>query len=152
MEFIKGVNTYMDLEEADSIVDDIYFEDDDEYKMWQSLDDKSKQRIILKATRLLDNLTWLGNAYPGYNTLRWPRLIQFEIIDCPYDVKAAILKQGLKEKKNSMTDYHKLQESGVKTYSVKNASISFTDNTGKNKLSNGVYGDIYSEYLRKWTY
>lgn len=153
MEFVVGKNTYMSVEEADSIIDEIYFEDEEEYKIWSTLDETGKQRLILKGTKLIDRLPFLGLQYPGYQSMKWPRLIQYQYIDCPHDVKIAILKQVLKEKIHHSTQEHSLQELGVKSYSIKGASISFTDSsTNGNKLSNGVYSDIFNEYLVRWTY
>lgn len=73
-------------------------------------------------------------------------------MECPYDVKAAILKQGLRDRINSNKNETKLQELGVRTYSIKNASVTFGDGLSKIKLNNGVYSDIFSEYLDRWVY
>lgn len=153
MEFIVGQNTYMSVEEADSIVSDVYFEDEEEYKLWDTFDELGKQRMILKGTKLIDRLPFLGIQYPGYQSMKWPRLIQYRYVDCPHDVKVAIIKQALKEKIKHATQEHNLQELGVKTYSIKGASISFADSNATGvTLSNGIYTEIYSEYLDKWTY
>ena len=152
MEFVKGTTTYMSVEEADSIITDEFFEDEDEFILWSSLDELGKQRIILKGTRLIDRLPFLGIQYPGYQAMKWPRLIQYQYIDCPYEVKVGILRQALKDKINNAKEEHKLQELGVKSYSIKGASISFNDNVTQSKLSNGIYDDIYDTYLSKWTY
>ena len=54
-------------------------------------------------------------------------------MECPYDVKAAILKQGIRDKLNSNKNETKLQELGVRTYSIKNASVTFGDGLSKIK-------------------
>lgn len=153
MQFEVNVNTYMTVEEADSIIEDIYFEDDVEREYWESLDDVGKQRLILRGTKIIDTLPFLGVQYPGFQNMKWPRLITFRYVECPYDVKVAIVLQSIKDILNSKKDEYNLLELGVKSYSIKGASISFADtgiNTGK--LSNGVYDTIYNEYLSKWVY
>lgn len=142
----------MTVEEADQIIEDVFFDDDAEAVLWNSLSDNDKTKIIYKGTKLIDNLPFLGIQYPGYESMKWPRLIQFAFVDCPYDVKIAILKQALKDKMNSSKEETKLQELGVKTYSIKNASISFNDNNLQGRLQNGVYDTIFREYLTKWVY
>lgn len=150
MIFEVGVNTYMTVEEADSIIEDEFDSTDTEYKIWQGLDTAGKQRAIVKGTRLVNTLIWRGIQYPGYNQMPWPRLIQYRYVDCPYDVKVGILKQSLKDKVNDVKQETKLQELGVKSYSIKGASITFTDNVNQNKLSNGIYDNVYREYFEKW--
>ena len=152
MQFEVNVNTYMTVEEADSIIEDIYFEDDEEYILWQTFDEVGKQRMILQGTRLIEKLTFLGISIPGYQSMKWPRLIQYRYVDCPYDVKVAILKQAIKDKINQAKSEYDLQELGVKSYSIKGASISFSDNMKQGKLSNGIYDTIFDEYLSNWVY
>lgn len=158
MEFVVGKNTYISVDEADSIINEVYFEDEDEYKIWQALDEAGKQRLILRGTKLIDRLPFLGIQYPGYQSMRWPRLIQYQYVDCPHDVKIAIIKQALKEKIHHATEEHRLQDLGVKSYSIKGASISFGSSSGSGngttgvKLSNGVYSEIFNEYLVRWCY
>lgn len=152
MEFVVGKTTYMSVEEADSIITDEFFEDDPEAILWSTYTELDKQRVILKGTRLVDNLPFLGRQYPGYQSMKWPRLIQWQYVDCPYEVKVGILKQVLKDNINNNKDEHKLQELGVKSYSIKGASITFTDNVTQSKLSNGIYDDIFAIYFSKWVY
>ena len=150
MIFELGVNTYMTVEEADSIINDEFDSTEEEYVLWNSLDEKGKQRIILKGTRAISGLVWRGLQYHGYQQMAWPRLIQYRYVECPYEVKAGILAQALKDSIANTKQETKLQELGVRTYSIKGASISFTDNINQNKLSNGVFDTVYREYFEKW--
>lgn len=150
MIFEVGVNTYMTVEEADSIVEDEFDSTEEEYDIWQSLDTASKQRVILKGTRAISGLIWRGIQYHGYQQMAWPRLIQYRYVECPYEVKVGILKQSLKDRVNGAKQESKLQELGVKSYSIKGASITFNDNVDQSKLSNGVYDSVYREYFEKW--
>lgn len=142
----------MTVEEADSIVNDVFFTDDDDTKLWAEMTDDSKSKVIYAGTKLINRLPFIGVRYPGLNRMPWPRLTCAGLTECPYDVKVAILKQGLRDRTNSNKNETKLQELGVKSYSIKNASITFGDQLSKLKLTNGVYQDIFSEYLENWVY
>lgn len=142
----------MTVEEADSIVNDVFFTDDDDTKLWAEMTDDSKSKVIYAGTKLINRLPFIGVRYPGLNRMPWPRLTSTGLTECPYDVKVAILKQGLRDRMNSNKNETKLQELGVKSYSIKNASITFGDQLSKLKLTNGVYQDIFSEYLENWVY
>lgn len=151
MELVKGKNSYMDLEEANSIINDIFFDDEEEAVVWNGLSDDDKTKLIYRATRLVDNLVFIGTQYYPGEQLKWPRLIQCRYTECPGDVKVAILAQGIKDKQDKTREEEKLKELGVKTYSIKGASISFGDNN-KYKLTNGIYSSIFDLYLSKWVY
>lgn len=142
----------MTVEEADSIVNDVFFTDDDDAKLWAGMTSDSKSKVIYAGTKLINRLPFIGVRYPGLNRMPWPRLTSTGLTECPYDVKVAILKQGLRDRTNSNKNETKLQELGVKSYSIKNASITFGDQLSKLKLTNGVYQDIFSEYLENWVY
>ena len=150
MLFEVGVNTYMTVEEADSIMEDEFDTSEPEYVYWNTLDEIGKQRTILKGTRKVNTFVWVGTQYPGYQQMPWPRLIQYQYVDCPYTVKVGILKQAIKDKLNDDKQESKLQELGVKTYSIKGASITFNDNVSQSKLTNGIYDDIYTECFERW--
>ena len=117
----------MTVEEADSIVNDVFFTDDDDAKLWAGMTDDSKSKVIYAGTKLINRLPFIGVRYPGLNRMPWPRLTSAGLTECPYDVKVAILKQGLRDRTNSNKNETKLQELGVKSYSIKNASITFGD-------------------------
>lgn len=151
MELVKGVNSYMTLEEANSIVSDTFYDDEDEAKTWNGLSDNDKIKLIYRSTKVINTLVFLGIQYPSDGDLRWPRMICSQYVDCPDDVKIAILLQGIKNKQNSVKDESKLQELGVKSYSIKGASISFDSNASL-KLSNGIYTSVYDTYLSRWVY
>ena len=153
MKLVVGENSYMTVDEANEIVEDNFFEDDTEYVTWKGLSENDKTKVIYNGTKLIETLPFIGVQYPGYQNMKWPRLISLRYVECPYDVKVAILNQGLKDKENYNKQETKLQELGVKTYSIKGASISFGDSlSGGQKLSNGVYSTVFDTYLSKWVH
>lgn len=150
MEIIVNVNSYMTLEEAKSIASDEL--DANDLTVWNSLDDTEKTRLILKSTRKIENLVFIGHKVGRMNTqpLSFPRYIQLQLTECPYEIKVGIIKQGIRELILSDSEEKKLQEKGVKSYNINGASISFGDIGGTVRLTNGLYTDIYSECFEKW--
>lgn len=142
----------MTVEEADSIVKDVFFDDQEESKLWNTMSVNDRQKIVFGGTRLINRLPFIGIRYPGQNRLPWPRLTSTGYTECPYEIKIAILKQGLRDHINGNKNETKLQELGVKSYSIKNASITFNEGRQLAKLTNGVYSDIFSEYIDPWVY
>lgn len=146
-----GVNSYMSLEEADAIIENELLDSDEEYTVWNSLSDKNKEKLIVRGTHTVDAIPFRGVKYNinKVGELQWPRLINNEFIVCPLEVKLAVLLQALRDYTNSSKQENKLQELGVKSYSINKASITFSDKNN-NKLDNGIYNDIYYNILKKW--
>lgn len=151
MDLIVGVNSYMTVEEADELVENVFFDTEEEYKLWNSLSESSKSKLIYRATKLIETMLFLGRK-TGQGPLNFPRFIWCKNYECPDDVKIAILKQGLKSLSNQGKSEVNMQEMGIKSYSIKGASISFSDSLNVGRLSNGVYQSVYETYLAKWTY
>lgn len=151
MELTVGTNSYMSLEEANTIVENELLDTSNEYKNWNSLNENNKTKLIIKGTRIIDSIPFRGVKYnlSKVGELQWPRLINNELVECPPEVKVALIKQVLRDYTNSSRQETQLQEMGVKSYSINKASISFGDKNST-KLDNGIYNDIYFELLRKW--
>ena len=146
-----GINSYMSLDEANEIMEEELLSNDSDLMAWKALSDTDKEKLVIIGTRLVDKLPFLGIKYNDKIVLQWPRVMNNKEVECPRDIKIGLLKQVLRDYYNKNKQETKLQELGVKSYSIKNASISFSD-VNSNKLSNGVYKDIYLEYFSKWTY
>jgi hypothetical protein len=153
MELTIGVNSYMDLEEADTLVKNELLATEEEYITWNSLSDEDKAKLIVRGTKLVDQLPFLGNKLnlDDVQGLHWPRLITNIKFECPTDIKVGLIRQVLRSYINKNKQETKLQEMGVKTYSINKASISFGDKNNS-KLDNGIYSDIFQEYFRRWVY
>lgn len=150
MELIVGENSYMSLEEANSIIENELLDSDEEYTTWNSLSDDNKTKLIVKGTRLIDTIPWKGTKYNLIvGSLQWPRLINNQLVDCPDSIKLGLLQQVLLDYSNKGKQENKLLEMGVKSYSINKASISFSDKNTK-KLENGIYIDIFNESFRNW--
>lgn len=151
MELTVGVNSYMELEEAEALITNELFDTDEEYIKWSASNKDTKTKLIIKGTRLVDQLPFLGYKLDlsGTQKLHWPRLINNEKIECPDEIKVGLLVQSLRDKINKGKPEAKLLELGVNSYKVKDASISL-DPTKVTKLSNGIYTDIFNDYFKKW--
>lgn len=151
MELTVGTNSYMSLEEANTIVENELLDTSNEYKNWNSLNENNKTKLIIKGTRIIDSIPFRGVKYnlSKVGELQWPRLINNELVECPPEIKVALIRQVLRDYTNSSRQEMQLQEMGVKSYSINKASISFGDKNST-KLDNGIYNDIYFELLKKW--
>lgn len=145
-----GENSYMSLEEADIIIEDELLESDEEYTAWNSLSNDSKAKLILRGTRLVDTLPWRGIKYnlSVVGSLQWPRIINNQLIDCPYDIKVGLLLQVIIDYINKGKKETQLMELGVTNYKIKDASITF-DSSKVNKLNN-INTDIFNTYFKNW--
>lgn len=68
MALVKGTNSYVNLDEADS-----YFKDRTDVLAWDNADDTLKEKCLTTATLLLDELPWAGQAVKKDQNLAFPR-------------------------------------------------------------------------------
>lgn len=146
-----GVNSYLTVEEADILVSNNLDDDSEDSLEWNKLSTDSKEKLLIKGTRLADKLPYLGVKYNPSSKLNWPRMINLNKKECPDDVKLGLICQMIKDRRNSSKQELKLQELGVKDYKIKNASITFADKN-TTKVDCGIYKDIFDEYFIKYIY
>lgn len=146
-----GINSYLTVEEADILVSNNLDDDSEDSLEWNKLNTDSKEKLLIKGTRLVDKLPYLGIKYNPSSELSWPRMINFNKKECPDDVKLGLICQMLKSRRNSSKQELKLQELGVKDYKIKNASITFADKNNT-KVDCGIYKSIFNEYFIKYIY
>lgn len=72
MALSKGVNSYVEVEEADS-----YFEDRLDVAAWTEAPAEQKSRALVTATGILDNLQWAGTATSEDQPLAHPRRLMY---------------------------------------------------------------------------
>lgn len=147
---IIGENSYLDLDAANEFVDELYFEDSEENLLWKSLSDTNKEKLILGATSKIDQCMFRGRKMYPESRLNWPRVINDSYFECPNSIKMAIIKQGIQELIYKKTDEYKFISKGVKSYTVKNSSVVFSDNYNV-FLKTGIFIDVYKEYIERWT-
>lgn len=149
MEIQLGVNSYLTIEEANNIAGEIFIEGEKESKVWDSLSDKVKTQLILKATQRLDKLLFRGIKYIGAGSkLAFPRIIDCRVMECPYEYKCGIVALAIQLKIGNK-QYEELLNMGVKNYSIEGASIGFRDIQGGTNMTEKI---IIEEYLTQWIY
>jgi len=72
MAFIKGVNSYVTLNEADS-----YFDDRLDVNSWLNATRDMKEQALVTATYILDELRWQGQTVTADQNLAFPRAGSF---------------------------------------------------------------------------
>lgn len=68
MALVKGTNSYAEVAEANA-----YFSDRIGSELWSASDDATKAKALITATRLIDEIEWLGTALLENQSLAFPR-------------------------------------------------------------------------------
>ena len=146
-------DSYMTLEEVEEIRQVVIPAGSIEDKVWDSLTAAAKLRSILLATNLLENtLMFVGRRFNKNQGFQFPRVYNGRIINLPDEYKMGIVLQAVKTVTASGSEKQELIGSGVKSYEVEGASISFFDNAYElQKDKNGVYKDVYN-LVQKYAY
>ena len=146
-------DSYMTLEEVEEIKQVIIPAGSSEDKCWDALSPDAKLRSVLLATNLLENtLMFVGKRFNKNQGFQFPRLYNGRIINIPDDYKMGIVLQAVKTITSNSSEKNELLKSGVKSYEVEGASISFFDSAyEKQKDKNGIYKDVYL-LVQKYAY
>ena len=70
MALVKGTNSYVTADEADT-----YFEDRIDATAWDGATADARDRALVTAWRLLDQLAWQGRTVEQGQPMAWPRVI-----------------------------------------------------------------------------
>jgi hypothetical protein len=138
MALVKGTNSYVTVEEADS-----YFVDRLDVAAWSAADATSKAQALVTAASILDELSWVGTAIDELQDLAFPRSAEyfdpkvgaFIVLDAATPTRILTANKELA--------YHLLNNDGLQdsTGSVKNISvgpISLTSVTAPNLIPHNV--------------
>lgn len=158
MDIQVGVNSYMTLEEANTIVASSYKSASKERTYWNSLSDDDKSILLVNATDKVDrpDFIYRGKTAYGDQEMQWPRNIAGKVVEAPFSIKKGLILQMLYDELESTTDEYKLKEMGVKSFADGGgARIEFADtsasvsNSIKNKV--GVNKNIWNSYFKEWS-
>lgn len=144
------IDKFVSVDEADELVDNLYLPDSAECREWGMLGVEQKSIILGRATAKIDKLMFKG-VKAEKTALSFPRILNGVRVEIPFEIKIATVMQALRSYIESKTEYVKMQELGVKSYSVEGASISFNAGS-KTKNRDGIYTEVFEDYLRKWCY
>lgn len=155
MELIVNENSYMTLEEANSIVENSFISSSKEWQFWNNLSDNDKRILIINCTELVDRSCFLykGIKQSNFQNMQWPRIINNKIVNVPYSLKKGIVLNIINESINNNTQEGELINIGVKSFADGGgARIEFKDNINKfDKNSFGVYKYIWKQYFAEWS-
>lgn len=123
MALVIGENSFVTLEEAQSIVEDELYSDSSEYTLWESLSDSDKEKICKKGTMAINSLEFIGQRYVWKTKLKFPRVID-GIETIPQEIKVAAVVNGLMDKVACSGEQYNLIKNGIKSMSVGPNSVS----------------------------
>ena len=151
---------YLTTKEANELASSIC--NNKQLELWNRLTEERKAYLLKEEAIKLDDLPWLGmavNRFESYTS--WPRYLYGQIKECPDEIKEACLLGIIRdlevENDSMLSNIASLRDSGVSSYHIKDASISFgtssnSYNSRYNKNEYDIYSDIYTTYLRKYVY
>lgn len=111
-------NTYVTIEEADE-----YFNEKLGADFWADLDETSKEKALVTASRQIDIQPFLGRKADPEQEMSFPRIIRGKKYDVLNRIKAAVCEQTFELFSNNYEN-----TSNVKSISLGAASITFADN------------------------
>jgi len=134
-----GINSFLTLEEAEDIVATELYPSSDEVKLWESLDDISKENICKLGTMAINQFNYVGQRDTSKYNLKFPRYIRgVEVV--PREIKIAAVVNGLMDRLVKNTQEYKLINKGVTKIKVVDSSADLD-----NKRFNGIV--VYNEAL-----
>ena len=161
---IVGVNSYISLATADSIVQATYLSIDKERAIWNALSDDDKETLIITYTAKLndeENIWWKGtrvNSDVTVQPLAFPRVVNGIQRTFSYWMQEGLIRCILTDLKNKQSQTYQLQEQGVKSYSDGGGmSVSFdTSGSGLSSqtvVSNalGLNAAVFDQYFKPYT-
>lgn len=72
MALVKGTNSYVTVDEADA-----YFAESMDVAAWSVADNTMKAQALVTATRILDEMSWIGTAISESQPLAFPRFAEY---------------------------------------------------------------------------
>ena len=157
MELIVGTNSYVLLEEAESIIENNLTSTDDRLIYWKTLEDNNKKILIASITKKLDidGMCYVGRKADITQKMQFPRIIYnngCQLLECPEDIKIGIILQMLNTVTRDNSELSKLQDNGIKSFSDGGGlSVSFGELPVTKKKINNIDSDLYYEYFNKYT-
>lgn len=149
MALVVGENSYITLEEAQSIVENELYSDSPEYTLWESLSEKDKELICKKGTFAINSLNFIGQRLVWQTNLKFPRYID-GIEQTPDEIKVACVINGLLDKMSTASEQYKLINNGIKSMTVGPNSVSFDTSKFSGVKGARVYDDakvLIGKYL-----
>lgn len=159
-ELVVGENSYISLDEANSLVENNYISFSDEYKFWSSLSDNDKAVMVLNATNLItdDTFLWKGVRADSEQNLVFPRKLENDdIIEFSDKMKIGLIELVMRMNATNFNKFGQLIKNGISSFSDgAGMSVKFVDNivnkiSGKNSVDR-IPVDIFNKYFIEYTW
>lgn len=148
-----GVDTYLDIANADALVTSNFLSDEATRVTWEALSTADKEVLLVRGTRDVDSALYRGTQqmYKNVQPLNFPRIIDCVIVPVNDNIKLATIEQAVsyKGKSSAQSGMRKeLQAQGVKKVSIGKITEEYdngasSSETGKLGLSALQYVDRY---------
>lgn len=155
-------NSYMTLEEANTIISSSFLSSSKEKQFWDNLSDDDKKILILNSTEIVDkpSFCYLGKKNSSEQNMEWPRVIHGQYTDTPYSIKKGLILQLISDnnvENNDTAEIDMLAGKGIKSFADGggakiefDSSSSAFKNNSKNNL--GILNKIWNIYFKNWSY
>ena len=154
MELLVGQNSYIELAEANDLIQYLPFNDSCR-KLWDSLNADEKTSVIISSTFMYDkdSMEYKGIKKNKEQNLQFPRIYNDTEIECPFDVKLGLLVTGLSDISKNSSEEESLRKAGIKSFADgSGAKMEFVENfktTHENSV--GIDKDIWKRYFEKYS-
>ena len=159
-QLLVGENSFISLEEANSIIADNYMSTSNEATWWSGLSDSDKSVVIISATNKLNNeqCRWIGQRVNDNQSLSFPRINKRNgaVYDIDSIFKLGIVELAINDNKPSFSNFDMLTKSGVTSFSDGGGmSVKFSDNivsrnTGENNNLR-IPNELFKTYFMKYS-
>lgn len=153
--------SYMTVEQADNLVNELYISSDDEYKVWNDLSNGDKQVLLNRTSSKLvgeNHFLWVGKKVDAAQELDFPRLYKGKTIIFDKLMMIGLLSILLRGEIEKSSDYKDMHREGIKRFSDGGGmSVEFSDKisatatqSGLNGVVGGINGvpvDIFKQYF-----
>ena len=150
MAIIVGENSYVTIEEANTILED-YFDTES----WDNANDNVKEKALKNATRNIDTLSLRGHKYSSSQKLKFPR--NFSIFDESGEIEtkvkiaATVEALAILDNRNNET-VSDIARLGITGRSVEGTSVSYSEKIiiSERKKVDNLVSDTARKELKYW--
>lgn len=148
-----GVDTYLDIIEADTLVESNFLSDEATRVIWEALSNADKEVLLVRGTRDVDSALYRGTQqlYKSLQPLNFPRIIDCIVVPVNDNIKLATIEQAVSYKGNSNNSSDlrkKLQAQGVKKVSI--GKITEEYDSGASSSETGRLGLSALHYIDRY--
>ena len=125
LELEKGINSYLNLDEANELIDGV-----DTTGKWRELTDGERKQYLVLATIHIDSLMLTSRKHKAEQQLQFPRGKSSEV------PRAVLMAQALTLSDTQAMQRDSLREQGVTSIKLGNTSESYSDDSNSSSKQN----------------